>query len=201
MGQTPIYNLPYPILDDPDNVPADIKKLADRIEVVLPTFQAKSERAQANGYASLDASGKVPFSQLPDSATTPELAYVEFVATVSVTAASEAAAQTIVTAPSLTVNGTQVIEIAFYSADVNTGGTGQFFFAVFDGAQSTGIAAKFDTSNDTPLYFARRLRPSAGAHIFSIRAWRPGGTGTVVAGPGGAGQTVPGYMRIMRGSP
>lgn len=65
MGQTPTYLLPYPELADPDDVPADVKRLADRIEALLPGFQARSERAVANGYASLDATGKVPEAQLP----------------------------------------------------------------------------------------------------------------------------------------
>jgi hypothetical protein len=65
VGQTPTYLLPYPELADPDDVPADVKRLADRIEALLPGFQARIERAQPNGYASLDATGKVPAAQLP----------------------------------------------------------------------------------------------------------------------------------------
>lgn len=42
--------------------------------IVAPLFQLRSEKAQANGYPSLDVSGKVPAAQLPESAggTTPD---------------------------------------------------------------------------------------------------------------------------------
>jgi len=40
---TPIYALPYPVPADPADVPADIKALADRLEVVLPTVSVFSK--------------------------------------------------------------------------------------------------------------------------------------------------------------
>ena len=36
-GATAIYLLPYPELSDPVNVQADIKSLADRLELVFPS--------------------------------------------------------------------------------------------------------------------------------------------------------------------
>jgi hypothetical protein len=124
-----------------------------------------------------------------------EIAYVEFTAPFTVSSTSEAGAQTIVTAPSITFDGNQVVMISFFSPDTSSG-SGQILFSIFDGATSTGHAAKLDTSNNTPMYFARRMRPSAGAHIFSIRSWRSGGSSVVSAGAGGPGVQVPGYMRI-----
>jgi microcystin-dependent protein len=35
MGTTPTYALPYPELDDPDNVPADVQELAEAVEAAL----------------------------------------------------------------------------------------------------------------------------------------------------------------------
>jgi len=35
MGATPTYGLPYPELDDPDNVPTDMHELADAVEAKL----------------------------------------------------------------------------------------------------------------------------------------------------------------------
>jgi microcystin-dependent protein len=40
MGQTAIFNLPYPAETDPADVPVDMKELADRLEVVLGQLQA-----------------------------------------------------------------------------------------------------------------------------------------------------------------
>lgn len=37
-GETPVYDLPYPIDTDPVNVAGDIQSLAERIELILPTI-------------------------------------------------------------------------------------------------------------------------------------------------------------------
>src|SRR5215471_1033301 len=72
---TPIYSLPYPQESDSADVPRDIQALALRLDAVIPAsggtppdlsgYQPTSAKGQPNGYASLDASGKVPTAQLP----------------------------------------------------------------------------------------------------------------------------------------
>lgn len=37
-GETPVYDLPYPVLSDPVDVASDIQSLAERLEAVLPTI-------------------------------------------------------------------------------------------------------------------------------------------------------------------
>lgn len=37
-GSTNIYNIPYPLADDPVNVHEDVRSLAERLEVVLPSL-------------------------------------------------------------------------------------------------------------------------------------------------------------------
>lgn len=37
-GETPVYDIPYPVNSDPVNVAGDIQSLAERIEVILPTI-------------------------------------------------------------------------------------------------------------------------------------------------------------------
>lgn len=68
MGATPTYGLRYPELVDPADVPTDMNELAIDVEAALALMQALSAKGVANGYASLDASGKVPASQLPAAA-------------------------------------------------------------------------------------------------------------------------------------
>ena len=68
MGETATYLLPYPELDEPDDVPADVKQLAERLDILLPTFQEVVEYGQANGYTPLGPDGKVPAQYLPDVA-------------------------------------------------------------------------------------------------------------------------------------
>jgi hypothetical protein len=50
MGATPTYALPYPELDDPDNVPTDMHELADAVESKL----AAEAGARANADAAID---------------------------------------------------------------------------------------------------------------------------------------------------
>lgn len=61
MPTTPILGLPYPVGADPADVPADMADLANQIE---------AKRGSSNGLAALDASGKVPSTQLPGGAPT-----------------------------------------------------------------------------------------------------------------------------------
>lgn len=62
MPTTAVLLLPYPATTDPADVPADVKKLADRVEAV---------RGAANGLASTDAAGKIPAAQLPSGIYVP----------------------------------------------------------------------------------------------------------------------------------
>jgi multidrug efflux pump subunit AcrA (membrane-fusion protein) len=61
MGTTPTYGLPYPELDEPDNVPADMRELAEAVEVDL-TAEAGARQAvdgrvtaEANARAAADS--------------------------------------------------------------------------------------------------------------------------------------------------
>jgi hypothetical protein len=56
MGVTPTIALPYPEPPDPPDIPADMHELALAIDALADT---------SNGFATLDATGKVPAAQLP----------------------------------------------------------------------------------------------------------------------------------------
>jgi len=62
MPTTAVLLLPYPAPADPADVPADVKKLADRIEAT---------RGAPNGLAATDAAGKIPAAQLPSGLYVP----------------------------------------------------------------------------------------------------------------------------------
>ena len=49
MPETPVYALPYPLGTDPAYVPADVRALADRLEVVLPTVAPPAEGVSWEG--------------------------------------------------------------------------------------------------------------------------------------------------------
>jgi hypothetical protein len=57
--------LPFPVLSDVADVPRDIEALAEATETAVLLYQALAAKGQPNGYAGLDASGKVPAGQLP----------------------------------------------------------------------------------------------------------------------------------------
>ena len=66
MPTTPKLLLPYPVATDPADVPADVQRLAAQVDTV----------AGANsGLATLDASGKIPASQLPTGSAGPTYSY------------------------------------------------------------------------------------------------------------------------------
>jgi hypothetical protein len=127
------------------------------------------------------------------------LNYTEFTVTVTVTSTNEAAPTTIVTASAaVTLNGTTRIGVTFYTPVFATGTGASALLAnlwrdttdlgrmVGSSISGTGIAA-----NAT-----RYLTPAAGTYTFSIRGWRTNNDGTVVAGNGGAGAYLPGYILI-----
>jgi hypothetical protein len=65
MATTATFALPYPNPADPADVPADMQRLAVKLDgTTLPLFQALASKGIPNGYASLDALGKVPASQI-----------------------------------------------------------------------------------------------------------------------------------------
>lgn len=65
MATTATFALPYPNPADPADVPADMQRLAVKLDgTTLPLFQALAAKGIPNGYASLDALGKVPASQI-----------------------------------------------------------------------------------------------------------------------------------------
>jgi len=129
-----------------------------------------------------------------------ELAYAQITAPVAVSATTEATATPIVTAPSINGDGSTPIAIEFfapYSAQNTT--AQEMYLVLYDTGATIGILvhARFPYVGP-PFYASQRLIPSVGAHVFSIRAFvaGSGGSPAINAGPGGAGQLLPAYIRI-----
>jgi hypothetical protein len=175
-----------------------MQELAQRIEAVLVPGTA---------------SGQLPIwdnatkTWKPGSPVSPgqELAYAEATALVAVTATTEATAQAVVTAPAVTFDGTTRVIVEFFSRSLNppaaaVGAT--LTLCLFDGASSVGVVAGVQTPAAAnmlaPAIGRRLLTPTSGAHTYSIRGYVSTGTGNVSAGPGGAGQNMPAYIRVTR---
>lgn len=132
-----------------------------------------------------------------------ELTYNEFTSNVTVTATTEAGANTVVTATAFTSDATPVI-IEFFAPSVLlfAGTAGAINCVLFEDGSPIGVLAYAENSAadafQLPVLGRRRLTPTAASHTYSIRAHRNGGNGTIAAGAGGAGAYVPGYIRITK---
>lgn len=117
-----------------------------------------------------------------------ELAFVQLPADLTITATTQAGADVVMTAPSLTFDGVTTVRIdmdALTQVDMRTHGTpaqsgGGVFIELWDngvfynGLIDFGVSGIFFIGNQSRSVY---LTPSAGAHIFSIRAYRVHGAG------------------------
>lgn len=134
-----------------------------------------------------------------------ELDYTEFTAGVSISATSEATANTVVTAGAEVFDGSTVIDIEFFSPEARAGfdvAGRTLHLWLYDGSSSIGrisrVVGPSTTAVNRPVYAVRRLTPSAASHTYSIRGSVDASTGNVGGGAGGAGNSVPGFIRIRK---
>jgi hypothetical protein len=144
----------------------------------------------------LDDRGMIP-SALRSTLAGYEYGITEFTANVAITATTEGAADTIVTAPAITFDGGTAVWVEFWAVAAAKGTT-SLSLGLFDGSTGIGgIVAGFATAG-YGLSVRRKVTPTAGVHTFSARGWVDAGSGSVVAGSGGAATNLPGYIRIVR---
>lgn len=161
---------------------------------VAGTFRI--DGAAAGGGGSSDLAGK-------------ELDYVQFTSSVVPTATTEATANTVVTGSPVTYDGSTAIIITFECSAANpahdAAGRSMLLW-LYDGASSIGalctLTGRDSTNPDRwPVHRERRLTPSAASHTYSIRASVTAGSDgsqAISAGAGGAGNFMPGFIRITR---
>lgn len=128
------------------------------------------------------------------------VSYTEFTAGVSITATTEAGANTLVTAPALAADGATSYLIEFAAPQVANQPASGLAFVLYDGATSLGFIgqASTGTTQNPPVNLPRRLTPSAGSHTYSIRAFSGVSGASVFADTGGAGKNVPGFIQITK---
>lgn len=129
-----------------------------------------------------------------------EFGETDFTGAVSITATAEATANTIVTAPAITFDGSTIVLIDFYAPFAGNGASGQLNVCLFDGSSSIGFLGELGGAANlmVPIRLARRLTPAAATKTYSVRAFVSSGTGNVTAGAGGAGNATPGFVRITK---
>lgn len=140
----------------------------------------------------------------------PEVAYQEFTAGVQLTGADEASATPVVTAPAFVADGSSAYLVEFYAPSVqsytqqvNSPGFSLFVDGVSVGqwgnyAANLAAGGESDTTR-MPVRLIRRIVLAAGARTLSCRGWHTGSAAPYVyAGPGGAGQLAPGFIRVSK---
>lgn len=134
-----------------------------------------------------------------------ELAYVEFTSPVAVSGTSETVSPNdVVSAGAVTFDGTACwFEFWCPYVTPNSTTSADVFAAFYDGTTSQGKAILVENGTSPgvamcPGWMRRKLVPSAGSHTFKVSAWEASGAGSIGAGLGGAGNYLPGYIRITK---
>lgn len=148
------------------------------------------------------AAGQITIAATPGAGGFSVVDYVEFTASVNITATTEGTAQTVVTGGGFTADGTSHYLLECFSPGAHPASTvnAVLDIAFFEGATDLGRAVYVTPTNgqmQTPLYMARRFVPSAGSHTYKVAAWVSSGTGVVAAGTGGA-NALPGYIMVTK---
>lgn len=135
-----------------------------------------------------------------------EIVATEFTASVTLSATTEATANTIVTAPERMFDGKSAYIIEFFCPLLthNSDGTTSIWLyrdgvsigriGIENGNSSSAVVS----SASGPVLMTARMVPPGGKHIFSIRGSTSGSTPVATAGVGGLGNYMPGRIRILR---
>lgn len=187
----------------------DLPKLKDSTGTVAPFGGAGGDfdtlttaETDTTKVARPDGAGGVEWGT--ESGGASELDYATFTSAVTVTATSEATANTVVTGAGVAYDGSTDVMIEFFSYAVQgPGSNGVISLVLYDGSSSIGTIAQINQPTVagafiTPVLVARRLTPSAATHTYSVRAFVNTGSGSVYAGSGGVGNAMPGFIRITK---
>lgn len=109
------------------------------VDDISATYQAKSEKGQANGYASLDSGTKVPVAQLPD-ATTSAKGIVQLAGDLAGTAAAPSVASGAITAGKIADGAVTEAKIADGAVTTNKIGNSQVTYAKIQNVGTTSRA-------------------------------------------------------------
>jgi len=201
--------------------PEDISVILANLQAIQGVLNGGIDNANINGAAAISASklagypsdllkylrGDGSWAVQPTLITGDELTHAEVTVGSSVAATTEAGADTLLTAPAVTCDGTTPVIVEFFSPVVlaPSVAAAQLNFILFDGSTPIGqlgqVRNPAGASTGTPVLMRRKLTPTAGAHTYSARAYVSTGSGWFGAGTAGAGQSVPAYLRVLRVSP
>lgn len=126
-----------------------------------------------------------------------EFDYVEFTANVSITATTEGTAQTVLTSNAITFDGSTIVMIEHWEyAAVK--GTATIYIVLLEDSTVLGMTYTGAATVTGPIHMLRRRTPGSGSHTYYVKAYVDGGTGVAGAGAGGAGNGLPGFLRVYK---
>lgn len=146
------------------------------------------------GVTAADSGGKTVVT-IPGSGASSELDYVETTSPLTITATSDATAQSFITGTSQSYSGAR-IRIEVFAPYLSSGSGQSALFNLFDGSTDLGRIAENFGASDSAVMVVRYLTPSAGSHQYIVKAWKTGGTASAGAGAGGTATYLPAYLRI-----
>lgn len=134
----------------------------------------------------------------PSAGGVTELSYVEFTSTVNITSTTAAAANTIVTSASVSVDGSTKICVEFYAPLVGVVSAATVIITLWQDSTDSGQIGYQSGVVQWPVMLRRFLTPSSGSHTYTIKGWRLTSNGTVEGNTGGSTR-MPGYVRVTKG--
>ena len=130
-----------------------------------------------------------------------EVGYAQFTADVTVTATTEGTANSVVTLGSISYEAVPHL-VEFESPACITPSGARLTIVLFDSTTALGelqtVTPAAAQQIRTKARGAYRFTPTAAAHTYNVKAFVASGTGTVVAGAGGAATALPDFIRITR---
>lgn len=138
-----------------------------------------------------------------------QISYKETSSGTTVTASVESSPTTILTMDPVYFDGRTTVLLGFQSQALTVTGGGTvnraFVLNFWDGTTDLGRVAQIADPTGTgtavcPANVDRRIQPAQGYHTYSTRGWINGntGSGSILAGVGGAGTQSPAFMRLIR---
>lgn len=188
MGTTgPPWNLPYPELTDPADVPTDMEQLAAAVAGSgLDELQSAITALTAD-LAALQAA--IPIV----------VAFQAFMASVNITGTTEG--QHVIAATSPTEYLAVEHEFQFSCPALSGPNVGTLIVSLYDGATQVARIGLVSAGVSSPCSIRVRFTPSAGTHAYQVKGNNSitGHTSIAQAGVGGPTALAPGYLRIVEG--
>jgi hypothetical protein len=130
-----------------------------------------------------------------------EMDYAQITTPVTVTAATEAGADTIVTGAAVVYDGSTTVMLTFFCPNAVVLATHNIEILLYDGASDLGvlgIVAAGSVIVSGPVTVTRRLTPTAATHTYHVKACVDASAATVNAGAGGIPNYPPAFLRITK---